>query len=165
LLGAELIELTWKSQTAFVYRAADFHLLRTFNYAGEGWGLANDGHRIFMSDGSAQIRVLNPETFAEQRRIGVHDGARPVNDLNELEYVNGEIFANVWRTEQIVRVSPQTGAVLGWIDMTGLLGAMFRNGTEDVLNGIAWDAGRKRLFVTGKLWPAVFEVRIIPASK
>ena len=118
-----------------------------------------------MSDGSAEIRVLNPNTLRETRHIRVHDGPKPVKLLNELEWVEGEIYANVWQTDRIARVSPQTGAILGWIDLTGLLGPMFRRGSEDVLNGIAYDAQRKRLFVTGKLWPSIFEIRLVPKNK
>ena len=117
-----------------------------------------------MSDGSDALRVLDVKTLREVQRIRVHAGSNPIKLLNELEWVEGEIYANVWQTDRIARISPQSGAVLGWIDLTGLLGPMFRLGTEDVLNGIAYDSRAKRLFVTGKLWPRVFEIRVVPKS-
>jgi glutaminyl-peptide cyclotransferase len=115
-----------------------------------------------MSDGTAEIRVLEPNTLAETRRVRVHDGTTLVAKLNELEFVEGEILANVWQTDRIARISPQTGEVVGWIDLTGLLSSVYRLGPDAVLNGIAYDAERKRLFVTGKLWPAIFEIKVIP---
>jgi glutamine cyclotransferase len=115
-----------------------------------------------MSDGTSAIRVLNAVTLAEKRRFTVHDGNTSVDQLNELEFVDGEIFANVWQTNRIARISPQTGKVVGWIDLTGLLSPIYRLESGAVLNGIAYDSGRKRLFVTGKLWPSVFEIRLVP---
>jgi glutamine cyclotransferase len=164
LLKNEVVQLTWQSQTGFVYSLKDFRLLRRFSYPGEGWGLAtnDDGNEIFMSDGTAEIRVLNSTTFAEKRRIKVHDGDTPINQLNELEVVEGEIFANVWQTNRIARVSPKSGEVLGWIDLAGLLSPIYRLESGAVLNGIAYDAKRKRLFVTGKLWPSIFEIQLVP---
>jgi len=144
----------------FVYDLNSFHLLRKFAYSGEGWGLATDGRSLFLSDGTSEIRVLNAETFQEKRRFRVHDGATPIDQLNELELVEGQIFANVWHSNRIARISPQTGDVVGWIDLTGLLSPIYRLEPEAVLNGIAYDPIRKRLFVTGKLWPSVFEVRL-----
>lgn len=158
VLDQRIVQLTWQSHQGFVYDQASFRLLRTFEYPGEGWGLTNDGRQIFMSDGTAEIRCWDPATLRETRRFTVHDGARPVPSLNELEYVHGEIYANVWQTERIVRFSPKDGRVLGWIDLTGLLSASERAGT-DVLNGIAYDPLGDRLFVTGKLWPKLFEIR------
>jgi glutaminyl-peptide cyclotransferase len=163
LLGNEIFQLTWESHIGFVYNVSDFHRLRTFSYPGEGWGLATDGRELFMSDGTPEIRVLDPATFNEKRRIKVLDGKSPVKDLNELELVEGEIYANVWHSNRIARISPQTGEVLGWIDLTGLMGPFYRLENDAVLNGIAYDREHKRLFVTGKLWPAVFEIRVIPA--
>jgi glutamine cyclotransferase len=142
----------------------DFHPLKTFHYPGEGWGLTTDGRDFLMSDGSAEIRVLDAGTFAEKRRIKVRDGAKPVEQLNELEYVEGEIYANVWHSDRIARISPSSGQVLGWIDLTGLLGPFYQRESEAVLNGIAYDRARKRLFVTGKLWPKIFEIRVIPKN-
>jgi glutamine cyclotransferase len=115
-----------------------------------------------MDDGTSEIRIWDPKTLAERRRIKVHDGAKSIDNVNELEWVEGELYANIWQTDKIARISPTTGAVLGWIDMSGLLSPMYRNGTEDVLNGIAYDSVHKRLFVTGKLWPNLFEVKIVP---
>lgn len=161
LLGGKIFQLTWKAGTGFVYDARDFHLLRKFSYPGEGWGLTTDGHLLYMSDGTPEIRVLNPETFREVRRIKVHDGASPVQELNELEFINGEIFANVWQADRIARISPHTGKVVGWIDLSGLLSPMYRRTPDAVLNGMAYDAQGKRLFVTGKLWPNVFEITLV----
>jgi glutamine cyclotransferase len=161
----EIVQITWQSQIGFVYSLSDFHLLRRFSYTGEGWGLATHGNEILMSDGSSEIRVLNAETFKEKRRIKVHDGAAPVTELNELEFVEGEIFANVWHTDRIARISPVTGRVLGWIDLKGILSPIYRAGPDAVLNGIAYDAQHKRLFVTGKLWPSIFEIQIVPKSR
>lgn len=162
----EIIQLTWLSETGFVYDAKDFRLLRRFSYRGEGWGLAGNGasssNELFMSDGTSEIRVLDAATLREKRRFTVYDGDRLIDRLNELEYVEGEIFANVWLSDRIVRISPRTGKVLGWIDLTGLLSPMYRCERGAVLNGIAYDAAGKRLFVTGKLWPKVFEIRLVP---
>lgn len=162
IVGNEVIQLTWLSHTGFVYDLKDFRELRTFKYPGEGWGLTSDGHELFMSDGSAEIRVLVAGTFREKRRITVRDDGKPVDQLNELEFVEGEIFANIWHSDRIARISPQTGEVLGWIDLTGLLGPFYQRQPEEVLNGIAYDRDGKRLFVTGKLWPKIFEIRVVP---
>ena len=162
ILGKEVIQLTWMSHVGFVYDLSDFHQLRTFNYRGEGWGLTTDGRDLFMSDGSTEIRVLDAATFAEKRRIKVHDGSRRVDQLNELEFVEGEIYANIWHSDRIARISPETGQVVGWIDLTGLLGPFYQREAEAVLNGIAYDGKGKRLFVTGKLWPKIFEIRVVP---
>ena len=164
VVGNRIIQLTWQSQTGFVYDRADFRMQRSFPYPGEGWGLTTDGKRIFMSDGSAQIRVWDPVTLQEEKRFQVVDGTKPVSNLNELEFVRGEIYANVWQTDFIVRISPESGKVLGWIDLTGLLSEKDRTGQVDVLNGIAYDAARNRLFVTGKLWPKLFEIRLTAKS-
>ncbi|HSM77697.1 MAG TPA: glutaminyl-peptide cyclotransferase [Bryobacteraceae bacterium] len=164
VLGNEIVQLTWQSETGFVYRRADFAPLRRFSYSGEGWGLANDGREIFMSDGTSELRVLDPHTLKELRRIRVHDQDRSVDRLNELECVDGEILANVWQTDRIARISPRTGLVTGWIDLSGLLSPVYQSGAVDVLNGIAYDAVQKRLFVTGKLWPNVFQIQLIPNS-
>ncbi len=162
LFKNEVVQLTWRSQIGFVYNLSDFHLLRRFSYPGEGWGLACNGHDFFMSDGTADIRVLDSDTLKEKRRFAVHDGDAPIDQLNELEFVEGEIFANVWQTDRIVRISPQNGEVVGWIDLQGLLSPMYRLAEGAVLNGIAYDSNRKRLFVTGKLWPRLFEIKLIP---
>lgn len=155
-----LIELTWQSEVAFVYDIKTFERTGTFSYKGEGWGLTHDDARLIMSDGTAQLRFLDPATFKERGRITVHDQNGPVAELNELEYVKGEIFANIWQTERIARIAPADGHVTGWIDLSGLLPASERGGT-DVMNGIAYDAAHDRLFVTGKLWPRIFEIKLI----
>jgi glutamine cyclotransferase len=155
----DLIELTWQSKVAFVYDRATFAPKRTFSYPGEGWGLTHDDTTLIMSDGSAALRFLDPVSFAERRRVTVTDGGVPVPRLNELEYVKGQVYANVWQTNLIARIAPDSGRVLGWIDLTGLLPAADSAGV-DVMNGIAYDAAHDRLFVTGKLWPKVFEIKV-----
>jgi glutamine cyclotransferase len=162
LLRNEVMQLTWQSQTGFVYNVNDFRLMRRFSYTGEGWGLTTNGHEIFLSDGTPEIRVLDASSFAEKRRFSVHDGLARIDQLNELEFVEGEIFANVWQTDRIARISPQSGRVAGWIDLKFLMSPTYRLEPGAVLNGIAYDSKRKRLFVTGKLWPSIFEIRLIP---
>jgi glutamine cyclotransferase len=161
IVGNDLIQLTWQTELGFVYDLATFDSRRTFTYPGEGWGLTYDGKRLIMSDGSPTLRYIDPATLKETGRLTVRDRGMPVEDLNELEVVKGEIFANVYQTERIVRISPKTGQVTGWIDMRGLLSPREAAGVE-VLNGIAYDAARDRLFVTGKLWPRLFEIQIVP---
>lgn len=156
----QIVQLTWKSHIGFVYNLKDFHVVKQFSFSGEGWGIATNSHDLFLSDGTSEIRVLDPQTFREKRHFKVHDGPKPIDQLNELEFVEGQIFANVWHTNRIARISPQTGAVLGWIDLTGLLSSVFHLDPEAVLNGIAYDSARKRIFVTGKLWPNVFEIKL-----
>lgn len=160
----QILELTWKSQTGFIYNLSDFKFVRQFAYTGEGWGLTTDGKEIFMSDGSADIRVLDGDSLKEKRRITVRDGDHPVTQLNELEFVGDEIFANVWQTDRIARISPKTGKVVGWIDLTGLMNPAERRNPDAVLNGIAYDPVRRRLFVTGKLWPRLFQIQVVPKS-
>lgn len=159
LFKGELFQLTWQSGLAFVYDAATFTPKRQHKYTGEGWGLATSGSELVMSDGTATLRFLDPATFTERRRVRVTAAGKPLDKLNELEAVRGEIFANVWQTDYVARIDPATGAVNGYIDLRGLLTSSERQGT-DVMNGIAYDAPGDRLFVTGKLWPRVFEVRI-----
>ena len=157
-----LIELTWKNQLGFIYDLKTFKSRGTFSYAGEGWALTQDGKRLIMSDGTPELRFLDPVTLKETGRLKVTDGGRPVSNLNELEYVDGEIYANIWLTDSIVRINPATGAVTGWIDLSGILKPNERvPGQTDVLNGIAYDAQSKRLFVTGKMWPTVFEIELV----
>ncbi|MDX9741636.1 MAG: glutaminyl-peptide cyclotransferase [Gammaproteobacteria bacterium] len=159
--GSQLIQLTYRSGLGFVYDRATLRQRQTFRYAGEGWGLTHDGQRLIMSDGTAVLRFLDPLTFRQVYELPVHDGGQPVRNLNELEFVRGEIWANVWRTDRIARIDPQTGRVIAWIDLTGLLSAADRAGTVvDELNGIAWDAQRDRIFVTGKRWPKLFQIRV-----
>jgi glutaminyl-peptide cyclotransferase len=163
--GDTVVQLTWQSEIGFVYDKATFKQIKTFTYPGEGWGLTHDGKRLIMSDGDArgELRFLDPKTLKETARLVVRDGGRPVDDLNELEYVRGEILANVWQSPRIARISPKTGELTGWIDLTGLLDPREAAGT-DVLNGIAYDAAGDRLFVTGKLWPKVFEIKVVARS-
>jgi glutamine cyclotransferase len=158
--GPDLIQLTWTSKIGFVYDRATFRLKQTFQYAGEGWGLAQDGTRLIMSDGTSSLRFLDPKSFQETGRLAVRDRGQAVMDLNELEVVGGEIYANVWHTDRIARISPRTGEVTGWIDLTGLRSTALGYSNEAVLNGIAYDAATNRLFVTGKLWSKVFEIRV-----
>jgi glutamine cyclotransferase len=162
--GSTLVQLTWQAHTAFVYDRFSFRQLRTESYAGEGWGLAADGKELILSDGTAGLRFLDPVTFHELRRVIVRDNGIPVMQLNELEVVKGEIYANVWHTDKIARISPVNGKVLGWIDLAGLLPDAQRSDREAVLNGIAYDAAHDRLFVTGKLWPRLFEIKVIPGG-
>ncbi len=156
----QIVQITWQSEVGFVYDLETFEPTKRWTYTGEGWGLTHDDTRIIMSDGSAQLRFIDPATFKETGRVTVRDASGPVERLNELEYVKGEIFANVWQTDRIARISPKDGRVIGWIDLSGLLAPAERSGT-DVLNGIAYDAAGDRLFVTGKLWPRVFEIRLV----
>jgi len=166
--GGTLVQLTWESHVALVYDRFSFRLLRTFSYPGEGWGLTQNGKSLILSDGTPILRFFDPETFKEVRRITVKDRGKPVSDINELEYVKvegrGQVYANIWHSDRIARISPQTGKVLGWIDLKGLLGAGERSGAEAVLNGIAWDPVRQRLFLTGKLWPKLFEIEVVPQN-
>lgn len=159
--GNTLIQLTWKAHTAFVYDRTTFRLLRTFHYDGEGWGLTEDGAYLILSDGSSSLRFLDPQTFREVKRIVVTDGGVEVHDLNELEYIHGRIYANVWQTDRIAMISPQSGRVAGWIDLSGLRPASAAANSDAVLNGIAFDATHNRLFVTGKLWPELFEIELV----
>lgn len=161
VLGDKAFQLTWKHEVGFIYDVASFQKLGEFRYTGEGWGLATDGRELILSDGSSRIRFLDATTFAVTRTIDVTLEGRALNQLNELEWVNGEIFANVWQTDRVVRIDPATGRVRGVIDLAGLLPATDRRPDTDVLNGIAYDAEGDRLFVTGKNWPKLFQVSLI----
>jgi len=163
--GDKIIQLTWQSHVGFVYDKTSFKLLRRFLYPTEGWGITHDRSRLIMSDGTSILHFLDPETFEEKGRIQVKDKDRLVSGLNELEYVRGEIFANVWPTNRIARISPQTGRVLGWIELGGLLDRDDLTRSVDVLNGIAYDSIQGRLFVTGKWWPKLFEIEVVPRSR
>lgn len=160
IMGNDLFELTWTSGEVFVYDAKTFEKKGQLKYEGEGWGLTTDGTSIVMSDGTAAIRFRDPKTFAVTRSITVTDHGTPVPQLNELEWVKGEIWANVYQTDQIARIDPATGTVTGWIDLAGLLPLIDRTGKEDVLNGIAYDPKTDRYIVTGKLWPKMYEIRL-----
>lgn len=159
--GSQLIQLTWVTNVGFVYDLATLKERRRFTFAGEGWGLTHDGTRLIMSDGTPNLRFLNPETFDEQSRLNVRDHNGSVDDLNELEFVKGSVYANVWLSERIAIIAPDTGMVTAWIDLAGLRPRQGPPG-DDVLNGIAYDAPADRLFVTGKLWPKLFEIRVMP---
>ena len=159
----QLIQLTWQSETGFVYGLDDFKLRRTFHYPGEGWALTRDSTHLYMSDGSPVLRILDPDTLTAIGSIMVTADGVPVTNLNELEWVDGEIYANIWLTNRIARIDPATGHVIGWIDLTGLFDvSTLPVPTNDVLNGIAWDAQHDRLFVTGKHWPKLFEIKLVP---
>jgi glutamine cyclotransferase len=159
--NGQLVQLTWRSGMAFVYDLASFAPLSTFGYTGEGWGLTRDREGFILSDGSERLRFLRSDTFEEVRRITVTDGGVPIRDLNELEFIRGEVYANVWHSDRIARISPQSGRVVRWIDLRGLMPARDRLDPEAVLNGIAYDEANNRLFVTGKLWPRLFEIDVI----
>jgi glutamine cyclotransferase len=160
IFGDRIIQLTWQSRVGFVYHRDSFALLRTFSYATEGWGLTHDGRRLFMSDGSDTLYLWDPDTFREESRVIVRDGGRPVRGLNELEFVEGRLYANVYPTDRIAAIDPGTGRFEGWIDLGGLVTMEDRLRRAEVANGIAYDAAGKRLFVTGKRWNKLFEIRI-----
>ena len=157
--GNRLIQLTYTTKIGFVYDLSTFALQRTFDYTGQGWGLTRDKRRLIMSDGTSALRFLDPESLRETGRVTVKDGTKPIENLNELEWVKGEVFANVWLTDRIAIIDPQSGTVTAWLDLAGIRGPV-RSGSDDVLNGIAYDVARDRLFVTGKLWPRLYEIRI-----
>lgn len=161
IYGDKIIQLTWKSHLGFVYDKYNFKLLQEFNYPTEGWGITYDGDFLIMSDGTSTLHFLDPETFEEMSQIEVYENDIPVTKINELEYVQGEIFANIWLTERIARINPLTGQVIGWIDLKGILSPEDYSEKVDVLNGIAYDAKNNRLWVTGKFWPKLFEIELI----
>lgn len=162
----KLIMVTWQSKTGLIMNRENFALLSTFAYEGEGWGLTRSKRHILMSDGTADIRFFDPGTMTESHRITVTDNGTPVTQINELEWVEGEIFANIWQTDQIARIDPASGTIVGWIDLTGLL-EQHGSSTEgeNVLNGIAYEPTQKRLFVTGKLWPWLFEIKLVAITE
>lgn len=155
-----ILEWTWQSHTGFILDRISLREVGQFRYTGEGWGMTRTSKELITSDGSAILRFRNPDTFDQTRQITVHDGNSPIYQLNELEYVEGEIYANVWHSDRIVRISPTDGRVMGWIDCKGLLPESEKVNNESVLNGIAYDSPRHRLFVTGKQWPTIFEIRM-----
>ena len=161
LLNGKLYQLTWQHQLGFIYDALSFDKVGQFTYKGEGWGLTTDGTSLILSDGSYHIRFLNPDNFQVTKTIAVLDGTQAIPELNELEFVKGEIYANVWHANRIARINPETGAVVGWIDLNGLLSRGEVSDEEAVLNGIAYDSANDRLFVTGKLWPKLFEIKLV----
>jgi len=160
--GDKIIQLTWQSHIGFVYDKSSFELVQKFNYATEGWGITYDGKHLIMSDGTSTLYFLEPGTFRKIGQIDVHDSKGPVTRLNELEYIQGEIYANIWKSNRIVKVAPQTGQVSGWVDLEGLLTPEDYSEPVGVPNGIAYDAKNKRLFVTGKLWPRLLEIELVP---
>jgi glutamine cyclotransferase len=159
--GPNIYEWTWKSHVCFVYDRFSLQLVKQFTYAGEGWGMTRTTKEIITSDGTATLRFRDPDTFRETHHILVKDGSKIIDQLNELEFIKGEIYANVWHSDRIARISPQDGHVIDWIDLTGLLPSNQRIDAESVLNGIAYDPQHDRLFVTGKQWPTVFEIKVI----
>lgn len=161
LVGDRLIQLTWQENTAFTYDKDTFEPTDVFSYPTEGWGLAYDGAQLVMSDGTPVLRFRDPDTFEVTRAVTVTFNGQPVERLNELEVVDGQVWANIWQTDVIARIDPATGEVVGWVDLGGLLRPEDRDGV-DVLNGIAYDPAGRRLFVTGKLWPTLFEIEVIP---
>ena len=162
LVNGRLLQLTWQNRKGFIYDQNSFNLINTFEYTGEGWGLTNDQQSLILSDGTNQIRYLDPTTFTVQRVLRVVDGSRSVDRLNELEYIQaGEIYANIWLTNRIARIDPESGRVNSWVDLSGLLSEADRAGRNvDVLNGVAYDPVGDRLFVTGKQWPRVYEIKL-----
>ncbi|MCX7394069.1 MAG: glutaminyl-peptide cyclotransferase [Planctomycetales bacterium] len=164
-LDGKIYQLTWQNRVALVYEQRSFLPLATFRYSGEGWGLTHDGKQLILSDGTSTLRIIDPKTFEVTKRLKVRSQQGPVDKLNELEYCNGEILANIWYSEKIVRIAPETGEVLGWIDLTGLYPVRERSSRENVLNGIAYDESRQRLFVTGKNWPSVYEIELTPQRR
>jgi glutamine cyclotransferase len=159
-----LIQLTWQDHVILVYDRVSLHFLHSIPHPGEGWGLTQDGKNLILSDGSPTLHFLDPVTLNEVRRITVKDHGAPVKQLNELEFIHGEIYANIWYSDRIARIAPATGKVIGWIDLAGLYPKSERTDPQAVLNGIAWDAASDRLFVTGKLWPRIFEIKLVPAK-
>jgi glutaminyl-peptide cyclotransferase len=163
--GREIISITWQNGIGFRWRLADLSKIGAFRYEGEGWGLTHNGRDLIMSDGTATLRFFDPATMRERRRVAVTENGVPVRQLNELEFVRGEILANVWMTDRIARIDPASGRVTGWIDLGSLAAATPRRDSDAVLNGIAYDAARDRLFVTGKNWPRLYEIDVEPPRR
>ena len=159
IFGDKIIQLTWRNKIGFVYKKDTFTLLKEFEYPTEGWGITYDGKRLIYSDGTATLRFLDPNTLTETGRVEVRDQGRPVRDLNELEYINGMVFANVWPTDRVVVIDPKAGQVTGRLDMSALYPRP--EDSEDVLNGIAWIPETGHLLLTGKLWPKIYEIEIV----
>jgi glutamine cyclotransferase len=161
ILGEKIFQLTWKSNVGFVYDLDTFEPIGAFAYPTEGWGITHDGHNLIMSDGTASLHFLDPETFEKVGQVIVHDGAEPVVRLNELEYIQGQIYANIWMKDRIAVIDPHTGSVTAWLDLGGLMLQGDSGEALPYLNGIAYDAENDRLFVTGKLWPRLFEIKLV----
>jgi glutaminyl-peptide cyclotransferase len=163
--GPNIYQWTWQSHICFVYDRFTLRMLRQLTYTGEGWGMTRTAKELITSDGTATLRFRDPQSFKETRHILVKDGTRTIEELNELEFIKGEIYANVWHSDLIARINPRDGHVIAWIDLNGLLPADQKINQESVLNGIAYDAKRDRLLVTGKQWPKVFEIKVVaPAA-
>ncbi len=164
IFGDQVVQLTWQSQVGFVYDKNSFTKLREFEYPNEGWGITHDGTQWIMSAGTEKLYFMDSQTFERTGEVDVKDGDTAITSLNELEYIQGEVWANVWQTDQVVRIDPSTGTVVGWVNLSGLLTAADLETPVDVLNGIAYDADSNRLFVTGKLWPKLFEIEVVPIN-
>lgn len=160
ILNGKIYQLTWQQNKGFIYDLKDFKLEGEFTYDGEGWGLTTDGQSLILSDGTSTLRFIDPASFRVTRTISVVHGQQPLMDINELEFIQGEIYANVWKTDRIARIDPGSGRLLSWIDLTGLRPEETLRNTENVLNGIAYDSSGDRLYVTGKRWPKLFEIRL-----
>ncbi len=165
IFGNRIIQLTWVARTGFVYNRETFERVRSFTYSSEGWGITHDGRRLIVSDGTPMLYFRDPDTFEEVGRVEVRDEMGPVTRLNELEYVEGEVYANVWESDLIARINPESGRVVAWIDLAGLMPGRERLGADAALNGIAYDGDRRRLFVTGKRWPKLFEIEVVPGKE
>ena len=161
VVNDSLVQLTWQNNIGFIYDKSTFSLLGNFSYETEGWGLTNDGNRLIMSDGSSKLTFLDPITFQKNGQVIVHDGNTSITNINELEYVNGDVYANIWLQQKIAIVNPQNGDVKGWIDLTGIYQSQ---SIDDVLNGIAYDSQNNRLFITGKYWPNLYQITITPKT-
>jgi glutaminyl-peptide cyclotransferase len=162
IVANKIVQLTWQSHVGFVYDRATFSQLQEFEYPTEGWGLTHDGNRLIMSDGTSNLYFLDPLTFKRIGQVMVHD-TEPVTELNELEYIKGAVYANIWEQKKIAVINPQTGQVAAWIDLTGIQDSKNQD-PNNVLNGIAYDTNGDRLFVTGKMWPHIFEIKLIPSA-
>jgi glutaminyl-peptide cyclotransferase len=163
--GSNIYQWTWQHHICFVYDRFSLRTVKQFSYTGEGWGMTRTAKEIITSDGSATLRFRDPATFKETHHILVKDGTKTIDQLNELEFIKGEIYANVWHSDLVARISPRDGHVIAWIDLSGLLPDDQKINAESVLNGIAYDAQHDRLFVTGKQWPAVFEIKVVPLGR
>jgi glutamine cyclotransferase len=160
IINREMFVLTWKENTAYVFEPDTFKPIRSHTYQGEGWGLTTDGKQLVMSDGSSDLKFINPKDFSVQKTLSVRDGALAIDQLNELEWVDGEIYANIYLSDRIARISPEDGRVTAWLDLAGLRNLLSRPNRAEVLNGIAYDAKTGHLLVTGKYWPQMFEIKI-----
>ena len=161
VVNDSLVQLTWREKIGFIYDKETFDLLGNFSYSSEGWGLTFNGSALIMSDSTSKLTFLDPVTFQMIRQVNVHDGITPVTNINELEYINGAVYANIWMQQKIAIINPQTGTVEGWIDLTGIYQS---NNLDDVLNGIAYDSQTNRLLITGKDWPNLYEITLIPKN-